>query len=206
MKLLIAIHSLDYMHTEFVKSLVALTNRLSRDGVDYDVRIESGTLVHIAREKLAQLATAGGYTDVLWLDSDMVFTEDLLEDLQFSGNDFVTGIAHARRKPFISCVFKSLIPVERYASPDEYPKETFEIAGCGFACVLIKTDIIRDVRKAHPGVLQARAGHRLQDLRGTGRAARAHRAHRDLPGRLLPLEGRGRKHRPVQVIRSKGWH
>lgn len=149
MKLLIAIPSLDFMHTEFVKSLVALTNKLSRDGVDYDVRIESGTLVHIAREKLAQLATAGGYTDVLWLDSDMVFTEDLLEDLQFSGKDFVTGIAHARRKPFISCVFKSLIPVERYASPDEYPKETFEIAGCGFACVLIKTDIIRDVRKSH---------------------------------------------------------
>lgn len=148
MKLLIAIPSLDFMHTEFVKSLLALTARLSRDGIEHEVRIESGTLVYIARDKLAQYAVGGEFTHVLWLDSDMVFTEDLLDDLLFAGKDFVTGIAATRRKPFITCVFKSLNPCQRFM-PDEIPKDTFEIAGCGFACVLTSIDIIKAVKRAN---------------------------------------------------------
>ena len=148
MKLLIAIPALDFMHPEFVKSLLALTARLSRDGIEHEVRIESGTLVYIARDKLAQYAVAAEFTHVLWLDSDMVFTEDLLDDLLFAGKDFVTGIAATRRKPFITCVFKSLNPCQRFM-PDEIPKDTFEIAGCGFACVLTSIDIIKAVKRAN---------------------------------------------------------
>ena len=148
MKLLIAIPSLDFMHPEFVKSLLALTARLSRDGIEHEVRIESGTLVYIARDKLAQYAVAAEFTHVLGLDSDMVFTEDLLDDLLFAGKDFVTGIAATRRKPFITCVFKSLNPCQRFM-PDEIPKDTFEIAGCGFACVLTSIDIIKAVKRAN---------------------------------------------------------
>ena len=143
MKLLIAVPSLDYIHVDFMRSLVNLTIRLKNDGVDFDVDIKSGTLVYIARDKLALKAINGGYTHVLWLDADMIFNDDLLDDLMFSGKDFVTGIAHSRRPPFVSCIFKDLVSCERW---EECPNYTFEIAGCGMACVLMSVEVLRDVQ------------------------------------------------------------
>ena len=145
MRLLICVPALDYMHTEFAKSLTALVMRLKDDGIDFDVCIISGTLVYIAREKLARKAVEEGFTHTLWLDSDMVFNEDLLDDLMFSGEDFVSGVYHARRPPHKSCIFKDIRLDSIVKYDDEYPKDTFEIAGCGFGCVLIKTDIIKKV-------------------------------------------------------------
>ena len=147
MKLMIAIPTMDTMPTPFVESLLGLTRRLDRDGVAYDVEIEAGTLIYMARDRLACRAINKGYTHVLWLDSDMVFSDSIVEDLQFSGRKFVTGIAHGRRSPFLSCLFKSidLSKIERWELND-YPKDTFEVAGCGMACVLMETQILKDVQ------------------------------------------------------------
>ena len=100
MKLLIAIPTNDQMPFQFVESLTKLIRRLDADGIDYDVAFQGGTLVHVGRDKLALKAITGGYSHILWLDSDMVFTEDLLSDLMDARKDFVTGIAHARREPY----------------------------------------------------------------------------------------------------------
>lgn len=147
-KLLIGVPTLDYMNVEFVRSLTALLMRLKDDGVNFDLDIESGTLVYIARERIANKAINEEYSHVLWLDADMVFGPDLLDDLMFSGKAFVSGVYHARRKGYASCIFKGINvgEVERFK---EYPKETFEIAGCGFGCVLIETEIIRAVKRAY---------------------------------------------------------
>ena len=146
MKLLIAIPTLDYVHADFVKCLTKLIMNLKSDGVRFDVEIISGTLVYSARDKLAKKAVNEGYTHTLWFDSDMIFTEDVLDDLMFSGNQFVSGIYHTRRPPHGSCIFKdiSLDNISKYMGND-YPKNTFEIAGCGFGCVLIDVQIIKDV-------------------------------------------------------------
>ena len=145
MKLLIAIPAMDFMVTEFVKSLLKLTNKLKDDGIDFETRIEAGTLVYFARDKLARYAMNNGFTHVFWLDSDMVFEPEILEDLQFSGKPFVTGIAHGRRKPYMSCLFKSYTPeVVRWELKD-YPHNTFEVAACGMACTLIETKILENV-------------------------------------------------------------
>ena len=145
MKLLIAIPAMDFMVTEFVKSLLKLTNKLKDDGINFETRIEAGTLVYFARDKLARYAMSNGFTHILWLDSDMVFEPEILEDLQFSGKPFVTGIAHGRRKPYMSCLFKSYTPeVVRWEYKD-YPHNTFEVAACGMACTLIETKILEDV-------------------------------------------------------------
>lgn len=147
-KLLIGVPTLDYMNVEFVRSLTTLLMRLKDDGVNFDLDIESGTLVYIARERIANKAINEEYSHVLWLDADMVFGPDLLDDLMFSGKAFVSGVYHARRKGYASCIFKGIDvgEVERFK---EYPKETFEIAGCGFGCVLIETEIIRAVKRAY---------------------------------------------------------
>lgn len=146
MKTLIAVPALDYIPTEFVKCLTALVQRLDRDGYEVDVKFITGTLVYAARDKLAAHAIMYGYTHVLWLDADMVFDDELLYDLQFSHKDFVSGIARSRRPPYCSCLFSDLSRIERI---DNYPRDTFQIAGCGFACVLIKTDIMKAVRERY---------------------------------------------------------
>ncbi len=146
MKLLIAIPCMDTVPVDFMKSLLRLTQKLTADGVDYEVAIESGTLVYMARDRLAGKAVNQRFTHVLWLDSDMVFEPEIVEDLQFCGQDFVTGIAHGRRKPFTSCLFKNidLNHLELWQLKD-YPAEAFEVAGCGMACCLISTEIIKQV-------------------------------------------------------------
>ena len=148
MKLLIAIPTNDQMPFQFVESLTKLIRRLDTDGIDYDVAFQGGTLVHVGRDKLALKAITGGYSHILWLDSDMVFTEDLFSDLMDARKDFVTGIAHARREPYVSCLFTEIYPgVCRWEG--DYPFDTFKVAGCGMACVLMAADVVRDVWEHH---------------------------------------------------------
>lgn len=144
MKLLIGIPTLDYVNVEFMKCLTKLIMKLKDDGIQFDLDIQSGTLVYFARDRIASRAINENYTHVLWLDSDMIFHENILEDLMFCGEQFVTGIYHARRKGYASTVFKSIEKnsIERF---DEYPKEPFRIAGCGFGCVLTDVEILNSV-------------------------------------------------------------
>ena len=90
-KLLIAVPCMDYMHVDFVNSLLKLCQHLQREGINYHTEILSGTLVYLARNKLASKATCEGYTHLLFLDSDMVFDESIVETLCFCGKDFVCG-------------------------------------------------------------------------------------------------------------------
>lgn len=149
MKLMIAIPTYDYMHFQFVDCLTKLIRKLDKDGIDFEVVYQGGTLVYVGRDKLVNRAIDGGFTHMLWLDSDMIFTEDLLEDLMFCGKPFVTGIAHARRAPHVSCIFKSVWPFVNRWEGHDYPSGAFKIGGCGFACVLIETKVAQAVYKAN---------------------------------------------------------
>ena len=146
MKLMLAIPTMDTVPVPFMQSLLKLCRKLDKCGYTYNTDIEAGTLIYMAREHLASRAVNNGFTHVLWLDSDMVFSENIVEDLQFTGKSFVTGIAHGRRSPFLSCLFKSinLDTLERWKLED-YPRDTFEVAGCGLACCLMETEIIKNV-------------------------------------------------------------
>lgn len=148
MRLLIGIPSTDFLHVEFVKSLTNLVLRLKEDDIDFTVHFESGTLVYVARDNIASKAINGGFTHVLWLDSDMVFTDDFLDSLMFCGKPFVAGIFQSRRKGYHSALFKNL-DIDNLERFEEYPHGTFEIAGCGFAGVLIETEILRQVMVNH---------------------------------------------------------
>lgn len=151
MKLLIGVPCVDYVHSEFVKSLTKLILQLKDDGVNFTLFLNPGSLIHIARDKIASKAINEGYTHVLWLDSDMVFGPKLLEDLQFSGKPFVTGICASRRKPYVGCIFSQIDDINHLARVEDIPQEAFEVQGCGFACVLIETEILKAVMMANHG-------------------------------------------------------
>ena len=145
-KLLIAVPCLDYMHVDFVQSLLKLCQHLQREGVRYNTEIQSGTLVYLARNKLANKAVNEEYTHILFLDSDMVFDENLVETLTFCGKDFVCGAFQSRRAPYGSCIFSSLKPVRRVK---EYGIEPFQVEGCGMACTMISTEILKEVQSTY---------------------------------------------------------
>lgn len=148
MKLLIAIPSYEGLQPEFVRSLTELESQLREDNVWFEIKIISGTLVHTARDRLAQHAVKHHFDEVLWIDDDMVFDCHLYEDLKMCGKDMVCGLFVSRHFPYVSCLFRSLIPVERISV---YPDEAFKVAGCGFGCVLMKTQILADVMNNNGG-------------------------------------------------------
>ena len=145
-KLLIAVPCTDYIHAEFVKSLMKMTGHLQREGVRFAVEIVAGTLVYFARNKLACKAINEEFTHILFLDSDMVFDEEIVETLTFCGKDFVCGAFQSRRPPYGSCVFTQLKPLTKVT---EYGKEPFRVEGCGMACTMISTEILKEVQSTY---------------------------------------------------------
>ena len=141
-RLMIAVPCMDYMHADFVTSLLKLTEQLQREGVQYRVDILPGTLVYMARDNLARRAMNEEFTHILFIDSDMVFDVSIVETLRFSGKEFVCGAFQSRRPPYGPCIYKSLIPLEKV---DRYGMEPFRIAGCGMACTMISTRILKAV-------------------------------------------------------------
>ena len=149
MKLLIGIPSYDYIHAEFVKCLNALILHLARNNVNFDVFINNGTLVHVARDKIACKAINEGFTHVLWLDSDMIFYPEVFDDLMDTRKDFVCGIFFARRKPHSSCLFKQIDDISHIERIDDFPLGVFEIEACGFGCVLTATEVLKHVQTTY---------------------------------------------------------
>ena len=148
MKTIIAIPCMDMVHTEFVRSLVSM-----RYVGEIQFCFTECSLIYQARTALCKMAMDAGADYVLWLDSDVVFQPDLMERLMedIQGRDMVTAVYHARKAPFRPVIWKTirtgLMPtdaqVEQY---DDYPTDgLFEIEGCGFGAVLMKTGVIRDV-------------------------------------------------------------
>ena len=145
-RLLIGIPCMDYLHVSFVESLNRLTIHLLREGYNFRIEFLPGTLIYFARNKLACQAINENFTHLLFIDSDMVFDESIVETLLFSGKDFVCGAFQSRRPPYGSCIFSSLKPIEKVK---EYGMEPFRVAGCGMALTMISTDILRAVQSKY---------------------------------------------------------
>ena len=152
-KLLIAVPCYDTMRAEFAQSLVALMGKLTRDKVWYEVKILSGTLVYMARDALARHAVNNGFSHVLWLDADMVFGENILDDLTISGktDQILCGRFISRHNPFLPTIFKRLDPQADRYDEDHIPDDTFRICACGFACVLTPVQCLGDVMNNNGG-------------------------------------------------------
>ena len=145
MKLMVAVPTTDYVHAEFMKCLVALTKKLAEDGVDFDVQIMGGTLVYIARNRLAGRAIDNGYTHVLWLDSDMTFTDGIVDDLLFCGKEMVCGAFVSRRPPYGPCVYTDISDPGHMEQVKSFGAEPFRVDGCGFAAVITAVGLLKDV-------------------------------------------------------------
>lgn len=142
-RLLIGVPTTDYIHADFVKSLLKLDEHLTREGIWHETEILSGSLVYFARNRLACKVINEEYTHLLFIDSDMVFDESIVETLMFSGKDCVCGAFQSRREPYGACVYTSIQPM---VNVNEYGAAPFRVAGCGMAMTLISKEILKEVQ------------------------------------------------------------
>ena len=147
-KILIAVPCLDQCPIQFAHSLATLTSYGIPD-TKISIWFNSGSLVYTSRNEIAKKALLDEADLVMWFDSDMVFNPDtlirLLKHID-DGADMVCGIYYRRTPPFTPTVFKTMEIDEKrqeavWEEFEEIPNELFEVAGCGFGCVLMKTEI-----------------------------------------------------------------
>ena len=149
MKTMICMPCVGTIHEKTAQCLMRLAHR----GEVPPPEIESGSLVYKSRDTLAERAINEGADYTLWIDSDMVFPDTLLIDMleDMKGRDMVTGVCHMRRPPYKPCIWKKLkrglTPEENQIEGyDDYQRDgIFEVDGCGFACVMVRTGVIEKV-------------------------------------------------------------
>lgn len=148
MKIMIAVPCMDQVPFTFAKSLAVL-----KTFGECSLEMNCGSLVYTSRNDLATRAIAGEYDYVMWFDSDMVFKPDTMERLYktLTENDYdiVTGIYYRRIPPYTPTLFDRLDmegSVCWWSEFKDIPEEVFEVGGCGFGCVFMKTDVFLDVQ------------------------------------------------------------
>lgn len=150
---MIAIPAMDMVHTAFVQSLLGMRRE------ECMIAIARSSLVYDARNLLSQKAIDEGYDRILWLDSDMVFHQDLFyrltEDLN-NGYPIVCGIYFTRKgdvKPVLysetgyEALNNGTGQYKTYSKViEDYPKDDiFEVNAIGFAAVMMEVSILKDV-------------------------------------------------------------
>lgn len=163
MKVFIAVPSMDTVPALFCQSL-ALLQRAGNTVIGFQI----GSLVYNARNELAKQAIKSEADWVLWLDSDMVFEPNLLNRMltvcKDNDIDFLTAICFRRKPPYTPCLFDRLEKIEHganYTTIMSVPEGRFKVGGCGFAGVLMSTDVLMSVA--------ARFGGRMFDpIEGMG--------------------------------------
>lgn len=146
MKILIAVPCMDSVPAQFCQSLSVL-NKYEECAIAFQM----GSLIYTSRNNLATMAIQKEMDYVLWLDSDMIFSPDVLKKLleDRDKGDIITGIYYRRVQPFKPVLFSKLDIDDSgcdWVGYDDYPEdEVFEIEGCGFGCVLTPVSAFVDV-------------------------------------------------------------
>lgn len=141
-KVLIAVPALDVMPVLTAYSMLSL-KRDCPSRFSFIVRASC----HDARNLLAAEAVESGADRVLWLDSDMVFDEDLMirlgADLD-AGWDMVCGLYFKRELPVTPVIYRDINRADGKAEPYmDYPRDAvFPVAGCGFGAVMMTTRLL----------------------------------------------------------------
>lgn len=154
MKTLIAIPCLDMTPSLFTESML---NLYKPEGTK--VCMNPGSLVSDSRNLLSLTAIENDFDNVMWIDSDMILPQDaiqkLMDDMQKTGSEMVSGVYIKRKSPFTPVIFDELAPpsidsdgkpVKHVHEFDAYPvDELFRVKGCGFGCVMTSVKLLKQV-------------------------------------------------------------
>lgn len=145
-KTLIAIPCMDQVPALFAQSLALL-----HKPENTTLAMKMGTLIYTSRHNLANMALEMNADYIFWMDSDMTFPQDallrMIDTLEKNDLDILTGLYYRRVYPYTPVLFDRLEMRGNICSWSEFkelPEGLFEIGGCGFGCLLTKTDVFLD--------------------------------------------------------------
>ena len=161
MKILIAVPCMDQVPFTFAQSL----STLEKIG-ECKLAMKAGSLIYTSRNSLAMMAIQMDADFVFWLDSDMVFKSDtlvrMMDTLKKNDLDILTGLYFRRVPPYSPVLFDKLEQngeITEFSEFNKIPDELFEVGGCGFGCVLMKTDVFFDVQSKFDNMFAPRGNN-----------------------------------------------
>ena len=147
-KTLLAIPTVKTIQVEFQRCLMQLL--AANPGTDYALIDQAS--IHVAREYAVVQMRKGGYDSILFLDSDMTFSPDLLDKLRRHDAPVTSAMCVKRVEPYTPCFYQelgyadggrvTLVPFE----PDSWPDKPFTAAAVGAACLLIKAEVFQRIK------------------------------------------------------------
>ena len=152
MKGLIAVPNMGMIPANTTESLVKLTYFTVKNLVNMhlETRLDSNTLIHLARESAAEYAVNNGFDWLIFIDSDMIVPQNLIVKLLEADKDIVCGLYFMRKPPFYPTIFDRYEFDEKgnlsYFFMKDWPTEQlFEVEAVGTGAMMIKTDALKNI-------------------------------------------------------------
>lgn len=154
-KILICIPCRDWIEVKFIENLMNL-----QKPCEAYYRFATTGLVYDARDEACQIAMNDGYSHILFIDSDMYFEPTALVKALKRDTDIVTGLYFKRKENHEPVLYKK-IDQRRYNEDGtvkahglceivtDFTEDYFQVEGCGFGFVLVKTELIKKMHKNH---------------------------------------------------------
>ena len=151
-KILIAVPTAKYIEVDTFKSIYDLEIPTPKGHVGYETFFQYFYGYNIEQIRNLVVSKMEYFDYLFFVDSDIVLPSDTLTKMLKHDKDIVSGV-YIQRKPDVQVVelYQSNnrgglmnIPFEKIRNPQLY-----EIAGCGFGCVLIKAEVLRKIEYPH---------------------------------------------------------
>lgn len=144
-KILIAIPTDDRL---YVETHISLRHLKKPENTLTSESIMQSSLLHAGRNELALQAVKANCSHLLFVDSDMVFNENALQQIyKHKDCDIVSGLYFQRRGDNMPVIYKDIKPRSLFRKNAEMTHVTdidrdfFEIDACGLGFCLIKVDV-----------------------------------------------------------------
>ena len=118
----------------------------------------NGSLVYSARDEICSMAMLGGYSHLLFIDSDMYFEPDALVKALNRNVDVVTGLYFKRRDDHDPVLYKKIGKrlyneegrIIRHGFSEvetDLTRDFFQVEGCGCGFMLISVETLKKMHK-----------------------------------------------------------
>lgn len=143
-KITIGIPHSGKLDARFIISFMNMAMYLTEKGFTVDSEFQEGSLIPKQRTKLAEKAFKRK-SDLLFIDSDMVFSSKEIDLLLETNKDIVGGLYYARRHPYHGLVYMEPDKGEesfKRIRAHEVPNDLFKCYGIGTGFLLIKYNVL----------------------------------------------------------------
>ena len=148
-KVAICVPVRDIVTAAFSYSLAMLLKKCGETGLKTSLHMVMGSEIASQRQQLATVALETDCTHILWLDSDMKFSSDVLEKLLSANKDIVACNYSTRVPPYLPVAFTSDIDMDMRLTEKT---GIHTVCAVGLGCMLVKRKVFDQMALPYFGV------------------------------------------------------